>query len=1578
MKSSVGSVEASFVGKRALRVSVAALAVFYSFHTSTCPQESFTKDTSSNSFRNLGPFRAAVRPLQLPHILCCWATAQDERPPGRVKNTDSSDAPTTEDDLWREPEKGDHRLAPRYGWKSTYCSPSSFSIGLPRRLSGLIGRTLKKLAVWQPVERALLSVNLDMITFVAGNHRADRSSAFQAPLEDVLILFLRWFDADKRRCVWPLQGLVSMEALRRVHQRYGQQMVRDFSKKQDEMREDEEKRKSKLRSIEFYTQLGAVQRRIASWFFDGNTFHRRGPEASSIPKTLAESDVDFFRGLPFNMLRVAHGVHSPRTPESVHRLEKELTLRGVNSLSGLLSRTNLFDLFVLLDIFDESFAQIDVLREYVANWRRCDTEGFKPADIPRGTWKEKESLEEFMIDPRRPQSVFPRCTTLKCTMRYYWQKTPEKNIQVMKKDVNSLKLLLIGSTGVSSCPPEDKRKGWLQRLKKVFSMDVLEKTVRTMREWHEKEKADAVLGLGDILGLPGPRTVQDQVFETKWYNPFIKDGGLDVPWLMILGDNDAVVSPSAQIRYHYTQRHPNWHMPNDYYTVTFQFGANLTLSEGATESEQFNATVVNLNTWDLLAGNPVADNMEGWTHKLHWLSEQLYTAAQKNSTWLLVTGHHPVVSTGPEGEQARLQYVVDLYKSGRPRGLECRFVQLLLLHYQVDAYLSAHDYFMEYTALKDKDNDVVVSFISSGAGARLLDYHLGQGWVGRLRGALYPVLCWAGRRVLFSLNPGGCKPLSRDRDQAARFYAPAHGAYQIDIVERVTRKNGFVALKLSRESMVVEFVDSQSGKPAAHSVHRKPNKAARALRFLDPYAAGKVKYEELLLDREAFAEENKELIENEVEFYRRCPVLAERISLCVKELNEIVDLYEDIAQHKEAYEVMDDAGREVMMAQGVNVLTKTSQLLGDMYMLSKDYRNTSMLYNKLVKIKKMKPKADNPRWTELLELEKRYTVARRRRRELTGQLTADDAQADPELEKELNEEIKSMKLIRKEMDDIDADIERTTAEATPEKEVTLTGKEVHLTFKEEKEAAAMKVKPLETSVAARIKRKEALLRRHYKLLDDLRTRPTSELVQLKPEIEILKRQTAVIRRELMRLQQLLRRAQSPMLPSEVWEKFKTKEELENQLKQMRAYLFRVSRLPATTRFSTTIEAEVESVEMEKARVERELTDLVDELQDRELTSLQMLYLARVSELRRSEQILQQRDKLSPAQLDVPQVAAALKKAEDAQNVLYSEVEAAHERLLEELGRLDEEWRKKHPNAVTQSEVVVGPDVEQLGKKDAEKVLKTGEVTQAEAALQLLEETRDYVSNLQEAVRLIKTSSPEEVKEIEDQWGPVESLPHKLNEARKRVNELEEVLKRMEQQLEQNAPARGIEARGAVGAGRRRLDDIMDMFKEKREPSPYKKLEKIEVGQTDPCMQLSFLEAAIKRVLQHQEDKESKDKCVYELANQVYREQFRYIHPGIFFSQTETGMTPALFDKPSVHVERAFSMYFGHTHLTRFKCTLKEIREGIDWIHEHVASLSPADVGALEKKQLRDRHEEDTLLSDEEELEWSGDSEVPSD
>lgn len=74
---------------------------------------------------------------------------------------------------------------------------------------------------------------------------------------------------------------------------------------------------------------------------------------------------------------------------------------------------------------------------------------------------------------------------------------------------------------------------------------------------------------------------------------------------MTLGEEEAVTNPSASIRHHYSMQHPNWYMPDNFYTVTFDFATNMTLADGTIEEERFNVTVVNLDTWSLFNGNPL-------------------------------------------------------------------------------------------------------------------------------------------------------------------------------------------------------------------------------------------------------------------------------------------------------------------------------------------------------------------------------------------------------------------------------------------------------------------------------------------------------------------------------------------------------------------------------------------------------------------------------------------------------------------------------------------------------------------------------------------------------------------------------------------------------------------------------------------------------------------------------------------------------------------------------------------------------------------------------------------------------------
>lgn len=388
----------------------------------------------------------------------------------------------------------------------------------PRRLSSII----KNVVLWEPVERFMPSLNMDTVVFIAGKHRGDRSAALQTTLDDVMILFLRWFDESKTS--WLLQSYVMEAALFREQERYQNQLVQEANEKEGQQ-EDPETQKSKILTIEVYTQLAGAKRRVRDWFFDGNMFHRTGPEGPLLVTRdrLSERDLAFLRGVPYSALRVAHGVYGEKLPASAERLSRELKKRDLHTAEDLLLKTNLIDLFVLFNVFDETFTQIDVLREYRDHWEKQKEQKITPPLLPPGEWKGKKSLEECVRDPAFPPTEFPKCATLTCFMQHTWaQRAAGHVIKVRKNNTNSLKLLLVGNTGVADYADHKERGRFWYKFKRFFWSNEFEQTVKALASWHEKEQADAVLGLGDFLGFPGPTSARDKRFDTKWHDIFVK------------------------------------------------------------------------------------------------------------------------------------------------------------------------------------------------------------------------------------------------------------------------------------------------------------------------------------------------------------------------------------------------------------------------------------------------------------------------------------------------------------------------------------------------------------------------------------------------------------------------------------------------------------------------------------------------------------------------------------------------------------------------------------------------------------------------------------------------------------------------------------------------------------------------------------------------------------------------------------------------------------------------------------------------------------------------------------------------
>ncbi|MFT4085940.1 MAG: metallophosphoesterase, partial [Gordonia sp. (in: high G+C Gram-positive bacteria)] len=160
------------------------------------------------------------------------------------------------------------------------------------------------------------------------------------------------------------------------------------------------------------------------------------------------------------------------------------------------------------------------------------------------------------------------------------------------------------------------------------------------RKLHAAKPFDVALALGDNIYESGPNGPDDLQFQTKFEKP---NTGLDVPWLMTLGNHDnSTVFPgdggwllrgNNEVAYH--RRSRRWYMPSRYYSVRVG------------PAEIF---VLDLNP--LAAYVPPVFSPE-WepggafmTRQARWLDKGL---AASKAPWKLVCTHHPYLNNGPHG-----------------------------------------------------------------------------------------------------------------------------------------------------------------------------------------------------------------------------------------------------------------------------------------------------------------------------------------------------------------------------------------------------------------------------------------------------------------------------------------------------------------------------------------------------------------------------------------------------------------------------------------------------------------------------------------------------------------------------------------------------------------------------------------------------------------------------------------------------------------------------------------------------------------------------------------------------------------
>lgn len=87
----------------------------------------------------------------------------------------------------------------------------------------------------------------------------------------------------------------------------------------------------------------------------------------------------------------------------------------------------------------------------------------------------------------------------------------------------------------------------------------------------------------------------------------LQEAGLDIPWFMVNGEGESMISASAPFRYHYTRQDMNYHNPNWLHKTVITMVANLTTSEGGSENQEFTVHIVSLDTWALFGGPPFCE-----------------------------------------------------------------------------------------------------------------------------------------------------------------------------------------------------------------------------------------------------------------------------------------------------------------------------------------------------------------------------------------------------------------------------------------------------------------------------------------------------------------------------------------------------------------------------------------------------------------------------------------------------------------------------------------------------------------------------------------------------------------------------------------------------------------------------------------------------------------------------------------------------------------------------------------------------------------------------------------------------------
>ncbi|NLU69472.1 metallophosphoesterase [Streptomyces sp. HNM0574] len=154
---------------------------------------------------------------------------------------------------------------------------------------------------------------------------------------------------------------------------------------------------------------------------------------------------------------------------------------------------------------------------------------------------------------------------------------------------------------------------------------------------------DLAVGLGDNIYENGPEDVMDDEFISKFEAP---NEGIDVPWLMVLGNHDTSgIFPGSggrptrgdhEVEYH--QHSARWYMPSRYYSVA--------IPQKDPVVEFFGIDTTPLSSYVLQTDPEYHWDGPFARRQRDWLAESL---AASRARWKFVFAHHPLRNNGTHG-----------------------------------------------------------------------------------------------------------------------------------------------------------------------------------------------------------------------------------------------------------------------------------------------------------------------------------------------------------------------------------------------------------------------------------------------------------------------------------------------------------------------------------------------------------------------------------------------------------------------------------------------------------------------------------------------------------------------------------------------------------------------------------------------------------------------------------------------------------------------------------------------------------------------------------------------------------------